>query len=57
MPHLHILTWPINSDEKAKKLLEGITSVVHNTLGSPLDIANKSRLKEIKDNHHEANKK
>lgn len=82
MPHLHILTWPINSDEKAKKLLEGITSVVHNTLGSPLDkisisiqeispsrwsdagvvgtdpdFANKSRLKEIKDNHHEANKK
>lgn len=37
MPHIHITTWPIDSDEKAKKLLEEITRVMHNTLGCPLD--------------------
>lgn len=37
MPHLHILTWPINSDEKAQKRLERLTNVVPNTLSCPLD--------------------
>lgn len=37
MPYIHITSWPINDDEKAKKLLEEVTTVVHKILGCPLD--------------------
>lgn len=37
MPHINIACWPLKSDEVAQKLLEGITRVVNETVGCPLD--------------------
>jgi 4-oxalocrotonate tautomerase len=36
MPVIHIATWPIKDEERARTLVEAVTRVVHETLGTPL---------------------
>jgi 4-oxalocrotonate tautomerase len=37
MPIVHVTTWPTLDAPQKKKLLEGLTRVVHDVTGAPLD--------------------
>lgn len=37
MPVIHIATWPIKDESVAHALIEGVTRVVHEASGVPLD--------------------
>lgn len=37
MPVIHIASWPIRDESVARVLVEGVTRVVHDATGAPLD--------------------
>ena len=37
MPVIHIATWPIADEERARALVEDVTRAVHGATGAPLD--------------------
>lgn len=37
MPVVHIATWPLQQDGQVRQLVEGVTRVVHEVSGAPLD--------------------
>lgn len=37
MPVIHIVSWPIQDECVARALIEGVTRVVHDATGAPLD--------------------
>lgn len=37
MPVIHIATWPIADQNRARELIEGVTRAVHLATGAPLD--------------------
>lgn len=37
MPVIHITSWPIQNEDVALALIEGVTRVVHEATGAPLD--------------------
>ncbi|MGQ7815402.1 tautomerase family protein [Metapseudomonas furukawaii] len=37
MPVIHIATWPIEDERVARAIIEGVTRVVHELSGVPLD--------------------
>lgn len=37
MPVIHIASWPIQDESVALTLIEGVTRVVHDATGAPLD--------------------
>jgi 4-oxalocrotonate tautomerase len=37
MPVIHIASWPIQDENVARALIEGVTRVVHDATGAPLD--------------------
>jgi len=37
MPVVHVATWPVKDEDTVRSLVEGVTRVVHETTGAPLD--------------------
>jgi 4-oxalocrotonate tautomerase len=36
MPVIHVATWPIKDEAQVRAITEGITRVIHESLGAPL---------------------
>lgn len=37
MPVIHVATWPLKDDSSVRAIVEGITRVVHEATGAPLN--------------------